>query len=74
MANAFTGVRGFFGGFTFQALEAALEEAHNHKGLSVVHVPVYWGDDPLRDMGAYGRWNVGPWCEDVERLYTEQTI
>jgi len=25
-------------------------------------------------MGAYGSWNVGNWCEDVQRTWHEQDI
>lgn len=74
MANAVTGVKGVFGGFDRASLAAALREAGAHDGLSLVHVPVYWGRDPRGGMGAYGRWNVGPWCERVEALYAEQAI
>jgi 3D-(3,5/4)-trihydroxycyclohexane-1,2-dione acylhydrolase (decyclizing) len=74
LAGAVRGVKAVFGGWTLEAFEAALHEARAHDGLSVVHVPVYWGDDPLGGMGAYGRWNVGPWCADVERLYADQTL
>ena len=56
------------------AAERGRAEAHAHRGLSVVHVPVYWGPEEIAGMGAYGRWNVGPWVEAVERLYADQTI
>lgn len=74
MANAVRGVKGVFGGCSASELERALEEAYAHEGLSVVHVPVYWGEEPEAGMGAYGRWNVGPWVHDVERLYAEQSL
>jgi 3D-(3,5/4)-trihydroxycyclohexane-1,2-dione acylhydrolase (decyclizing) len=74
MANAVAGVKGVFGGFTGAELERALEEAYEHNDLSVVHVPVYWGEEPEGGMGTYGRWNVGPWVAEVERLYSDQTI
>ena len=74
MANAVAGVEGFFGGHTVSDLRRALESAHAHEGLSVVHVPVYWGEDETAGMGSYGRWNVGPWVPDVERLYADQII
>ena len=74
MANAVRGVKGVFGGYCARDLERALEEAFTHEGLSVVHVPVYWGDEAEAGMGAYGRWNVGPWVHDVERTYADQTI
>ncbi|HEY1863437.1 MAG TPA: thiamine pyrophosphate-dependent enzyme [Roseiarcus sp.] len=74
MANAVRGVKGVFGGYSAAELERALDEAYTHDGLSVVHVPVYWGEEPEAGMGAYGRWNVGPWVHDVERLYADQSI
>jgi 3D-(3,5/4)-trihydroxycyclohexane-1,2-dione acylhydrolase (decyclizing) len=74
MANAVKGVRGFFGGTSAASLEQALAAAANHDGLSLVHVPVYWGHDELGGMGSYGRWNVGPWVPNVERLYARQGI
>jgi 3D-(3,5/4)-trihydroxycyclohexane-1,2-dione acylhydrolase (decyclizing) len=74
MANAVAGVKGFFAGASVAELETALEQAHAHDGLSVLHVPVFWGEEPTAGMGTYGRWNVGPWVETVERLYAGQTI
>ena len=56
------------GGRTPEAFKAALEQAGRHAGLSLIHVPVYYGPDPLGGMGVYGRWNVGNWCEDVQAL------
>jgi 3D-(3,5/4)-trihydroxycyclohexane-1,2-dione acylhydrolase (decyclizing) len=67
MARAFAGVRGFEGGSSRSELEAALEEAYEHKGLSLVHVRVYSGPDERGGLGAYGDWNVGAWCERVQR-------
>lgn len=67
-ARAVRGVSAFEGGYSVAALEAALDEAHAYRGLSLVHVPVYFGPDPLGGMGVFGRWNVGPWCEEVQRL------
>jgi 3D-(3,5/4)-trihydroxycyclohexane-1,2-dione acylhydrolase (decyclizing) len=66
MARSVAGVKGIFGGFTPADLTAALDEAWSHDGLSLVHVPVYWGSDPLGGLGAYGSWNVGSWCEEVQ--------
>ena len=74
LASSFSGVLGLFGGYSRSELEAALEKAHAHDGLSLVHVPVFWGEDTMAGLGAYGRWNVGPWVADVERLYAEQRI
>jgi 3D-(3,5/4)-trihydroxycyclohexane-1,2-dione acylhydrolase (decyclizing) len=74
LANAVSGVKGFFGGYSTSQLSKALKAARAHDGLSVVHVPVHWGEEPEAGMGSYGRWNVGPWVEEVERLYADQVI
>jgi len=70
LASAVSGVAAFWGGTTTAELRKALEQARAHDGLSLVHVPVYHGDAPEGGMGAYGRWNVGNWCEAVESDYT----
>jgi len=49
-------------------LRAALDSCRAHPGLSLVHVPVYFGDDALGGLGAFGRWNVGNWVEDTQRM------
>ncbi len=74
LAGAVRGVNAIFGGFDGPALEAALSKAHDYEGLSLIHVPVYWGSDPRGGMGAYGRWNVGDWCEDVQDRYHSQPL
>ncbi len=74
MAAAVKGVKAVFGGTSAEELQAALAEARAHDGLSLVHVPVYGGDDPLGGMGAYGSWNVGNWVDDVQSRYLQQTI
>ena len=66
MANSVKGVKAIFGGYTVKDLEKALTEAKSHKGLSLVHVPVYSGPDELGGMGVFGDWNVGNWCERVQ--------
>ncbi len=73
MAASIDGVMALYGGDDGEALKAALRAAHAHEGLSLVHVPVYYGPDAAGGMGAYGRWNVGSWCEEMERDY-EQTL
>ena len=73
-AAAVSGVKALHGGMSRDALLAALEQAHAHPGLSVVHVPVYAGDDPLGGLGAWGQWNVGNWCESVEDAWLKQDI
>jgi 3D-(3,5/4)-trihydroxycyclohexane-1,2-dione acylhydrolase (decyclizing) len=62
------GVKGFDGGRSTDALVSALDRARAHDGLSLVHVPVYFGENELGGMGAFGRWNVGNWCEETQRL------
>ncbi len=74
LAGAVTGVRALHGGFAADELRAALKAAHAHDGLSVVHVPVYAGPDELAGLGALGQWNVGNWCEDVQREWIAQDI
>ena len=63
-----------FGGFDRGSLEAALECAHAYEGLSLIHVPVYYGSDPRGGMGVYGRWNVGDGCDDVQDRYHSQML
>jgi len=67
-ARAIGGIAAFDGGRTPEALRAALDAAFAHKGLSLVHVPVYYGSNPLGGMGVFGRWNVGNWVEETQRL------
>lgn len=74
LAGAITGLKAVFGGTTANELRAALKAAHAHDGLSVVHVPVYSGPDELGGLGAFGQWNVGNWCDDVQRTWVEQDI
>ena len=74
MANSVKGVKGFFGGYNSKEFNTALEEAYKFDGLSVVHIPVYSGTDELGGMGAYGSWNVGNWCENVQAEYAKQKI
>jgi 3D-(3,5/4)-trihydroxycyclohexane-1,2-dione acylhydrolase (decyclizing) len=74
LASAVDGVRAIFGGDDAEALREALRDAHAHPGLSVVHVPVYCGPDERGGLGAWGDWNVGNWCERVQRTWTEQDL
>ncbi len=67
-ARSIPGVAALDGGRTPQSLVAALAQAHAHPGLSLIHLPVYYGPDPLGGLGAYGRWNVGNWVQDTQRL------
>jgi 3D-(3,5/4)-trihydroxycyclohexane-1,2-dione acylhydrolase (decyclizing) len=73
-AGAVAGVAAFDGGRTPASLLAALDKARQHKGLSLVHVPVYFGDDPLGGLGAWGRWNVGNWVDATQALAHELAL
>jgi 3D-(3,5/4)-trihydroxycyclohexane-1,2-dione acylhydrolase (decyclizing) len=70
-AQAVPGLLALDGGCTPETLKAALEKAGKHQGLTLIHVPVYFGPDPLGGMGVFGRWNVGNWCEDVQKMRHE---
>ena len=74
LASAFEGLLALHGGGGPEELRAALRRAHDHKGLSLIHVPVYHGPDPSGGMGAYGRWNVGNWCAEVQEIYSRTFI
>jgi 3D-(3,5/4)-trihydroxycyclohexane-1,2-dione acylhydrolase (decyclizing) len=74
LASAVSGVKSLDGGRTPDALQAALREAHAYPGLALVHVPVYSGPDPLGGMGAFGAWNVGNWCDEVQARYHAMSI
>jgi 3D-(3,5/4)-trihydroxycyclohexane-1,2-dione acylhydrolase (decyclizing) len=74
MASSIRGVKAVWGGDTMDSLISALLEAHAHDGISVVHVPVYAGPAPEGGLGAYGSWNVGNWCADVQRRYQNSNI
>ena len=68
MAESIRGVKGFYGGHTVEELGAALQQAYKYDGLSVVHIPVYYGEEDMAGFGCFGDWNVGNWCQRVQRL------
>lgn len=74
LAAAVSGVMAISGGETADTLRAALKAAHGYNGLSVIHVPVYCGPDELGGLGAWGDWNVGNWCEDVQAAWIKQDL
>jgi len=74
LAGAVDGVHAVHGGWSADELRRALTTAHEHAGLSVVHVPVYCGPHELGGLGAWGEWNVGNWCSDVQRAWIEQDL
>ncbi len=69
--RAVPGLLALDGGRRPETLQAALDQAGEHPGLALIHVPVYFGPDPLGGMGVYGRWNVGNWCDDVQTMRHE---
>lgn len=68
MAKSMPGVLAVSGGSSPAELKKALDEAFAHAGLSVIHIPVYFGTDPLGSLGVFGRWNVGNWVEKTQQL------
>lgn len=74
MANSVDGVCGIFGGHDKTSLLEALKTAQQHNGLSLVHVPVYYGEHELGGMGTFGDWNVGNWCDTVQSNYLKSVI
>lgn len=74
LAAAVSGVMAISAGDSANSLRAALKTASGHDGLSVVHVPVYCGSDELGGLGAWGEWNVGNWCEDVQSTWIKQDL
>ncbi len=74
LGSVIPGLRCLDGGNTPDSLRKALIDASKYEGLSLVHVPVYYGPHPLGGLGAYGVWNVGNWCEHVQQLYHRQDI
>jgi 3D-(3,5/4)-trihydroxycyclohexane-1,2-dione acylhydrolase (decyclizing) len=66
MAQSVKGVNALFGGWSVAEFKSSLEKAHAYQGLSVIHLPVYAGDDARAGMGVFGDWNVGNWCESVQ--------
>jgi 3D-(3,5/4)-trihydroxycyclohexane-1,2-dione acylhydrolase (decyclizing) len=70
-AGSIPGLLTLDGGRTPEVLRAALEQAGRHAGLSLIHVPVYYGPHELGGMGVFGRWNVGNWVEETQTLRHE---
>ncbi|MCK5153079.1 MAG: thiamine pyrophosphate-binding protein, partial [Spirochaetales bacterium] len=67
LASSFKGVSAFDGGYSISELNLALESAYAHDGLSLVYVSVYSGPDEMGGLGVYGSWNVGNWCDGVQK-------
>ena len=67
-AIAVKGVNALHGGYSVESLRSALDQAGAYPGLSLIHIPVYYGPDELGGMGVFGRWNVGNWSEQTQAL------
>lgn len=68
LASSIEGVEAVSGAGGPEGLIAALDRVFDHGGVGLVHVPVYYGDDPQGSVEAFGRWNVGSWVEDTQAL------
>ncbi|MES2534250.1 MAG: thiamine pyrophosphate-dependent enzyme [Pseudomonadota bacterium] len=74
LAASVGGVFAIHGGHSAQSLRDALEQAHLHPGLSVLHVPVFSNEEPLAGLGAWGSWNVGSWVGAVQARWVKQRL
>ena len=70
-AGSIPGLHCLDGGCTPDGLQAALEQVGQQDGLSLIHLPVYYGPHELGGMGVFGRWNVGNWVEETQALRHE---
>ena len=60
-ASAVEGVVALSGGYSPESLERALEQARAHSGLSLIHVPVYFGSDERGSLGGLWPLECGWW-------------
>lgn len=70
-ANAIRGINTLPAGNSLEELLSALDRALAYSGLTLIHVPVYFGSDPHGSLGVYGRWNVGNWSKKVQAMRHE---
>jgi 3D-(3,5/4)-trihydroxycyclohexane-1,2-dione acylhydrolase (decyclizing) len=63
------GGAGFRAGSSLDSVIECLERARACNGPAVVDVKVAFGRDPHAALGAFGRWNVGPWSPAVEAIW-----
>ena len=68
LASSIEGVEAVSGAGGAEQLVDALDRVLEHGGVGLVHVPVYYGDDPQGSVEAFGRWNVGSWVTDTQAL------
>ncbi len=71
LAGSIQGVCALHGGYSIASLISALDQAKAHPGLSLIHLPVYYGPHELGGLGVYGRWNVGNWAVETQKLRHE---
>ncbi len=70
-AEAIKGLNALHGGYSLDELRKALDQAKAYPGMSLIHVPVYFGDHQMGGLGVFGRWNVGNWSKTVQALRHE---
>ena len=68
LASSIEGVQAVSGAGGAEQLVEALDQVFEHGGVGLVHVPVYYGDDPQGSIEAFGRWNVGNWVAETQAL------
>ena len=67
-AQSVRGVLALESGNSISTLISALDQARAYQGLSLIHIPVYFGPNELGSLGVFGRWNVGNWVIDTQAL------
>lgn len=63
------GCVGFTPGPSVDSLTQALDRARKHHGPAVVDIKVTISREKYAALGAFGRWNVGPWSPEVEAIW-----
>lgn len=63
------GCAGFATEANVESVAAALESARAYRGPAVVDIKVAMSRDRYAALDAFGRWNVGPWSAEVERIW-----
>jgi len=63
------GCQAYTPGASTDSLSEALDQAFRHQGPAVIDVKVHLGPEEYAALGAFGRWNVGPWSEQVEKIW-----
>jgi len=63
------GCAGFTPGPSVDSLMEGLDRARKHQGPAVVDIKVTISHEKYAALGAFGRWNVGPWSPEVEAIW-----